>query len=219
MKTKKMLKGELFLTLVLIKIRIKELKVEIPSYPHKVRIGIKKNKDNIIFGAILAVNLIIKTSIDALLTPYLMQEYGPVNCFISTNIIYGVMGVLCVFWYDTLKKDWLMIEALKKYRLNGGHLLHKNRIIRFLLKKNKWGDFVKRGALFFKHPALYVIEYRDGISLYNGFAGKNTVILYLVYLLLMNLYWNGMVYLGIHIWSSLWDLLKFIVFLNFKIYL
>lgn len=212
MKTKKMLKGELFLTLVLINIRTKEIIAEAPSYPQRVKVWTLKNKDNIIFGSIFIINLTIKTLIDAWLTPFLMQKHGFLNCFIITNIIYGLLGVICVFIYDSLKKDWLMIEALKKYQLEGGHLRHKNKLIKFILKKNTKHEFVLDGLLFFKHPGLFVIKKRDGIAQYNGFAGKNIMLLYLTYLLIMNIYWNSMVYLSISIWDPIIGILKELFF-------
>lgn len=105
-----------------------------------------------------------------------------------------------------------MLEVLKKYQEKGGHLEHKNRLIRFILKNDKKNEFALNGLIFLKNPAAFVIKKRDGIAQYNGFAGKNIMVFYLIYLLLMNLYWNAMVYFGIHIWHSLWDWLKEIFF-------
>lgn len=212
MKTKKPLKGELFLSLVLITVRINEIVTLAPSYPKKVRDWSTENKANIIFGFIFAINIAIKFIIDMEITPFLIIKHSYIFSFITTNIIYALIGIISVFLYDKFKGDPVMIEALKKHQSEGGHLKYKNKLIKFILKRNKKNKFILNALLFFKNPGLMVIYHRDGSYLYNGFKGKYIKLLYLIYLLFMNLYWNTMVYFGISIWDPVVKILKELFF-------
>lgn len=212
MKTRKPLKGELFLSLVLITVRINEIVTLAPSYPKRAKDWTIENKANIIFGFIFAINIAIKFIIDVEITPSLIINYSYFYSFMTTNVIYALIGIISVFLYDKFKGDPVMIEALKKYQNEGGHLKHKNKLIKFILKRNKKNKFILNALLFFKNPGLMVIYQRDGSYQYNGFKGKHIRLLYLVYLLFMNLYWNTMVYFGISIWDPILKILKELFF-------
>lgn len=172
-----------------------------------------KNKKVRIFWLVFFINLGIKSAIDFWLTPILIKNDYLFSLFITT-VIYILMGIMSVKLYDKYGKgkDPLWVEDLKKFQSEGGHLKYKNKLIIFILKNDKKNEFVLNILLTFKNSGLGVIYKRPGFNLYNGFTGKNTKIFFIFNILVMTLYWNSMVYLGIHIWSSLWNLLKELFF-------
>lgn len=184
---------------------------------------VTKDKELRLFWSIFLVNLIFKELIDAVLTPFLIIEFGYKITLLTTILIYAFIGIYSVKLYDKKNKekkgDPLKIEALKKAQCKGKEIKNKNMIINFILKRNKKNKIILFILGSFKNPGLPVLYLRDGYNLYNGFAGKWIKFYFLLGLLIINFYWVTMVYLGISFWKPIWNLIKFIIFVNFKIYI
>jgi len=167
-----------------------------------------RNKELKRFWLIFFVNLMIKEIIDLYLTKYLIFNFNFLISLFSTTLIYLLIGIISIKIYDLYKQDIFWIEKLKNKQLSKNKIKDGNPLIKFILKRNKTNKFFLGLLLFFKNPALMVIYFRDNHSQYNGFAGKNIILYFAGYLLIMNLYWNLMVYFSISIWKILWGFLK-----------
>lgn len=132
-----------------------------------------------------------------------MVEFGYFLSLLCTTTIYTFIGILSVKVYDYYGIDCLWLEQLKKSQCEGDIFDSSNPLIRFIekwIKKNK--KFLGL-LLSFKNPGLMVIYYRDGFYQYNGFTGKNIKLIFLVNIVLINLYWNSIIYTGFSLWEFL----------------
>lgn len=160
------------------------------------------------FGTIFLINIVVKEFIDFILTPIVFIEFGIFSSFIFSTIVYLFVGIISVVWYDKHKTDCLGLEAFKEAQEKNTQIENSNRLIKFILNQTK-NNKKKIGLLLsFKNPGLVVIYLRDNHHLYNGFTGKNIKRVFLVNLLLLNLYWNITIYLG-YIGFSLREYLYF----------
>jgi len=208
----------LFLLFALIYIRRKEVTIarkiiETHDFIKKVPFWIKKSwtdKELRRFWIIFFINMGIKALIDIVLTPYLMMEVGYKSSLLYTTFTYLFIGTISLWIYDYYKIDVFWLESLKKDQFDNAKIKNKNSLIKFILKQNEATKLLLELVLFFKNPAFWVIYFREGEYLYNGFAGKNIKLHFTYYLLIMNIYWNTMVYLGLSLWKIIWKLIVFI---------
>lgn len=161
----------------------------------------ERMRKNIRFGSIFFINFGIKEVIDFILTPILMIEFGYILSLLTTTSIYLLIGIASVKIYDRHKQDCLYIEALKKAQADNKPLTKRNKLTEFILSWTKRNKIIFSLLLTFKNPGLFVIYFRDGVNLFNGFAGKNIKIIFLINLLVMNLYWNFVIYTGTPLWK------------------
>lgn len=206
----------LFLLFALIYIRRKEITIarkiiDINDFIKKIPFWIKKSwtdKRLRRFWIIFLINMVIKSLIDLWLTPHLMITVGYKSSLLYTTFIYLFIGITSLWIYDYFKTDVFWLESLKKDQLSSTKIKNKNKnhLINFILKNNTAKSLLEL-LLYFKNPAFWVVYSRDGNHLYNGFAGKNIKLHFTYYLLIMNIYWNTMVYLGLSLWKIIWKLI------------
>jgi len=167
----------------------------------------KRRNKVVRFGSIFLLNLTVKEIIDIGLTPFLIIKYGYTISLILTIIIYLLIGVLSVVLYDQYKKDFLLIEALKRKLANNEEISASNKLICFIIRWIHKGKFVLGILSSFKNPGLLVLLYRDGFDLYNGFTGKNIWWSFLRNIFLIQIYYHLFLYTGFSLWEYLHELL------------
>ena len=153
------------------------------------------------FGSVFLINLSVKGFIDIILNPILMIEFGYLLSILSTTLIYATIGIISVKLYDLYKIDCLMIESLKESQYNHDQISNKNRLVNLITKWAKRSRPLLGLLLSLKNTGLMVIYRRDGFHLYNGFAGKNIKLVFLINSLLVSIIWNTVVYTGFSIWE------------------
>ncbi len=160
------------------------------------------------FGSIFLLNFAVKEVIDFGLTPIIMVESGFTISLIITNIIYIIIGIVSVLIYDNYGIDVLWLEEWKYSQENKIQTTKSNKLIAFLNKGAQKRNWILCLALTFKNPGLFVIYFRTGSYLYNGFKGKNVKLFFLLNNFIMNMYWNTTVFFGIPILTLLIVLIK-----------
>lgn len=140
-------------------------------------------------SSFFAVNFIAKELIDWGLNSFLMYELHYWLSTLITTTIYLIIGFTTVKLYDDKKRDSFGFEALK---INREESDNQNNLGQLVVK------IIKTGFLFYlKNAGLFVIYFRKGSNLYDGFADKNMRRFFIIYLVLINILWNILVYLGV----------------------
>jgi len=160
------------------------------------------------FSSIFFINLAVKEAIDVILNPILMAEFGYFISFLITTVIYILIGILSVNIYDSSQSDCLWVEEYKHSKDSGKSIIVQNRIIRFVEKWANKNKYILGLLLSFKNPGLYVIFFRKGSYLFNGFSERKIKILFLVNIIIINVYWNTIVYSGMPFFILIWHLIK-----------
>lgn len=159
------------------------------------------------FGSIFLLNLAVKEIIDIGLTPFLIIKFGYVTSLVSTILIYFVIGIISVTLYDKYRKDFLLIETLKRAISLNEEIPDANKLIHFILKWMNKSKFILGLLLSFKNPGLLVVYYRDGCELYNGFSGRNIKWSFSRNILLIQFYYHVFLYTGFSLWRYLGEIL------------
>gem|GEM_PF-4695846 len=160
------------------------------------------------FSSIFFVNLGVKEVIDAILTPWMMVELGYLITLTIMIMIYILIGIISIQIYDRFGTDCLWIEEYKHSQSKGVTITPENRLIRFIEKWAKKSEKLLGLLLSFKNPGLYVIFFRNGSYLFNGFTGKNIKIIFLVNIIIINIYWSIIIFTGIPLFVFIWDIIK-----------
>ena len=152
---------------------------------------------------------------DFVLYPFVIAKYGilwgaPVMTMMSFLVCYAT-----ILFYDKTKKDWLGIETLKAIKDFSPKSIPKN-IMGGLLTKitNGFGEFtawilkksdlVVMTALSIQFDPFITVAYmRHGSHQYNGLSKRDWKI-FLISLLIGNIYWTMAVFTGITILEALW---------------
>ncbi len=156
-------------------------------------------------GTGILINSIIGYSLGVGVNPPIVLYCGYLLSVLITTIITIIIGALCVKAYDFYKIDWLLIEALKKARLEKSDLPN-NKVVEFIIKWSDKNKFLLFIFLFFRDSVLTVIYYREGDHLYNGFPTWKIKKLFLLSALSINIWWNAFLYLGFSLWNYLMTL-------------
>jgi hypothetical protein len=149
-----------------------------------------------LIGYIFIFNSILKSVIDIILTPVLISEFGFLKSLSITTFIYFLIGIISVKIYDFYKIDFFMIEALKKSQCENNQFYDKSIIVSIILKWTQKNKIILGLLLACQNVGLVVIYFRDGFYDYNGFCGKNIKLIFFIYLLIINIYWNIGVYIS-----------------------
>ena len=151
-------------------------------------------------GSFFVINIIIKELIDWLLNPILMVELGYWSSTLITTAIYLIIGFTTVRMYDSKKIDSYGFEFTKNTREEWNNIKNLGQLV---------VELFKTGFLFYlKNAGLFVIYFRKGSYLYNGFADKNMKRFFIIYLILINILWNVLVLLGISVFKLIFSFLK-----------
>ena len=156
----------------------------------------KARKSVTLIGYIFMFNLILKSVIDMILTPILMSEFGFLKSLSITTLIYLIIGIISIRIYDFYKIDFFMIEALKKSQCENSQFCDKSIIVDIILKWAQKNKIILGLLLASQNLGLVVIYFRDGFYDYNGFCGKNIKLIFFIYLLIINIYWNIGIFIG-----------------------
>lgn len=140
-------------------------------------------------SSFFTINIVAKELIDWGLNYYLMYELHYLLSTLITTAIYLIIGFTTVKLYDDKKKDSFGFEALKIDREESDN---QNNLGLLVVK------IIKTSFLFYlKNAGLFVIYFRKGSYLYDGFTDKNMRRFFIIYLVLINILWNILVYLGL----------------------
>jgi len=153
------------------------------------------------FGSVFLLNLAVKEIIDVILTPFLIISLGYISSLFITITIHCLIGIFSIKLYDNYKKDFLLIEALKRALFLNEKILTSNKLIGFILKGMSKSKFILGLLLSLKNSGLLVIYYRDGYDLYNGFSGKNIRWSFIRNILLIQIYYHILMYTGFSLWE------------------
>ncbi len=168
----------------------------------------EKMKKNIRFGSIFFINLGIKGIIGLIVNPILMIKFDYAISLSITFLIYILIGIFSVKIYDKYRKDCLWIEALKEALHKDQGFPQKNKIIKRILRWTKRNNTILSLSLSWMNTGLVVIFRRPGFYLYNGFTGRSIKLVFLVNSLIINIYWNTVIFVLVPIFILLWDILK-----------
>jgi hypothetical protein len=151
-------------------------------------------------GSIFIINIIFKELIDWLLNPILMIELGYWLSTLITTIIYLIIGFATVRMYDSKKIDSFGFESSKYTRDEWDSKKNLGQLVM---------QIFRTGFLFYlKNAGLFVIYFRKGPYLYNGFTDKNMRRFFVIYLIFINILWNILVLLGISVFKVIFAFLK-----------
>ena len=147
-------------------------------------------------GVILLSNFIFKTIFEWGLVPLLMVELGFLKTLIITILFFLLFGFISIKIYDFYRKDYLLIEALKESQKNNTNIKRSsliNMILKWATKNKFWlGLFLSS-----QNPGLFVLYYRQGFYLYDGIKDKKLKIFFIRNILILSLYLNIFLYLGL----------------------
>ena len=151
--------------------------------------------------SIIALNFGLNTVIEVEIIPRLILKYGYLNSFLVTMVIFFIIGVVSVTLYDIHKKDIFKIEALKEnpslFYNNSG----SNKLIKFILKWEQKSRLLFIIILSFKNPGLFVLYFRKGVFLFNGFSDRKIGIYFLGIIILISSILIGLEVGVISIWK------------------
>lgn len=151
-------------------------------------------------GSFFVINIIIKEILDWLLNPILMIELHYWLSTLITTTIYLIIGFVTVRRYDSKETDSFGFEAIKGTR---EELNNKKNLGQLVM------EIFRTGFLFYlKNAGLFVIYFRKGSNLYDGFTDKNMRNFFLIYLVLINILWNVLVLLGISVFRIIFAFFK-----------
>jgi len=153
------------------------------------------------FGAIFFFNTIFKGIVEWVLIPLSMKELGFLKTFIFTNLFLLSLGFFSIKLYDYYGKDCLSLENLKKSQDNKIEVEKGNNLINMILKWADKNPFLLSLFLSSQNPALTVLYYRYGHNLYNGFTGRKLILIFLRNILILSLYINTLLYLGLKVFK------------------
>ena len=155
--------------------------------------------------SIIALNFGLNTGIEIKLIPYLILKYGYTNSFLLTIGIFFTIGVVSVILYDLCKKDLFKIEALKEnpslFYNNSG----SNKLIKFILKWEQKSRLLFIIILSFKNPGLFILYFRKGFFLFNGFSDTRIGLYFLGIIFLISSILIGIEAVGISIWRLIFS--------------
>jgi hypothetical protein len=141
----------------------------------------------------LIVNWAMTWGFNFLLYPFLVYIYG---IFLGGLIMMILSFFLCygtILFYDWTKRDWIGIETIKGIK----ELNPKNKAGKFFSWVVKKGDPAILLFLSIKFDPFITVAYmRHGAHKYNGLSKRDWTI-FLISLILGDIYWVLTVYLGI----------------------
>lgn len=151
-------------------------------------------------GSFFVVNIIIKELLDWLLNPVLMIELGYWLSTLITTVIYLILGFMTVRLYDSKKIDSFGFEFTKNTREEWNNIKNLGQLVM---------ELFRTGFLFYlKNAGLFVIYFRKGSYLYNGFTDKNMKRFFIMYLIFINILWNMLVLIGISVFKLIFSFPK-----------
>lgn len=134
-----------------------------------------------------------------------MTNFGYKISLITTTLIYIVIGIVSVRLYDHYKGGPLsFIESWKLNKEDEAQTTRLNYIISF------FGKVILSIVLSFKNTGLFVLVFRKGSYLFNGFAGKYIKLIFLINSFLINVIWNIVIYYLSPIFIMIWEIIKVI---------
>ena len=155
--------------------------------------------------SIIALNFGLNTAIEIKLIPYLILKYGYINSFLLIIGIFFTIGVVSVILYDLYKEDIFKIEALKE---NPSHFYNNsgsNKLIKFILKWEQKSRLLFIIILSFKNPGFFILYFRKGFFLFNGFSDIRIGLYFLGIIFLISSILIGIEAVGISIWRLIFS--------------
>lgn len=182
-------------------------------------IAMKKRKWVMTLGLGLLGNWLITWCFDFLLYPFVIARSGIIyGGFIMTFLSF-IICYLSILFYDGTKKDWLGIETIKSveefqpkklpsfflYRYATQIFNLIGFTLAFLMKKS---DLLLMIVLSIKFdPFITVLHIRHGSHQYNGLSARDWKV-FLISLLIGNIYWTLAVYMGISLFELVFNYLR-----------
>jgi hypothetical protein len=159
--------------------------------------------------AILGVGVLadraISYSFDLILYPYIIWRYGLLFGGLVMALVSLIVCLLCIWFYDWSKKDWLGIETLKGIKeYNGSN--RWGRLIAWSLRCSDPAACVVLSVTF--DPFITMAYLRKGS--YNGMSRRDWRI-FLGSWLIGNAYWTMACWLGVSVMEWAWNAVKGVV--------
>lgn len=163
------------------------------------------------FGTIFLLNLGVKMAIDGPLNTELMINLGYLISLILSILIYVIIGIVSVKIYDKYGNNSLGLEFIKESLSKEEEVQITNPLIRFIVNiRKKSSNFILGILLSAKNPGLFVVLYRKVPCLYNGFPGIKIKWCFFRNIILVETYWNTMLYYGV----SQWGVIKCLLYIQ-----
>ena len=153
--------------------------------------GLRKNIAQ--FGTIFLINLAVKEFIDLVINPILMFYTKYFISTIITIIIYIIFGIISVKIYDYYKERFSVIEINKKT----SDIIQNENVNSLITLIKKYLRYIK--TFFFElflsmqNPGLFVLYRRDESGIRTGFQGKNVKLMFVIYIIIINIAWNAII--------------------------
>ena len=164
------------------------------------------------FGTIFLLNLGVKMAIDGPLSTELMINLGYLISLMLSILIYVIIGIVSVKIYDRHGDNSLGLEFIKESLSKEEEVQITNPLIKFIVNiRKKSGNFILGILLSAKNPGLFVVLYRKVPCLYDGFPEVKIKWCFFRNIILVETYWNTIVYFGVSEWEILEKVLYFFV--------
>lgn len=132
-----------------------------------------------------------------------MIKWGYTLSLILTILIYLFVGVMTIIINNSYNTYVEWFEYLKNIQYNDAKI-KKIWIVRLIMRIIGSSKFLLALSLYLKNLGLLIIYFRNS----NGSLKKYIKLLVILYLIVANIVWNILVYLGISISGVVWVFIK-----------
>lgn len=147
----------------------------------------------------LSVNQAIDYAFNYALYPFVIYRLGVFSGGAGMAVLSFAVCLLCLWFYDWSKRDWLGIEAIKSMKSYEG-ASYLGRMFAGLMQKGEPMAIVVLSVKF--DPFITMLYLRDGA--FNGMSRRDWRI-FLTSCLISNAYWILACYMGISLVEWLWQ--------------
>lgn len=141
------------------------------------------------FSAGFLVQRIVNNSCGYIASIYLVSHFSIVTSMLYMSILSLITCYALIFIYDSIKKDWFLIESFKKSIENKENLSQKSRLVK-IIKKRKW-------FLILWDPTTTVLIYREGSYKWNNIPNIKILGLFVLSSIASNIIWVSLISTGL----------------------
>jgi hypothetical protein len=153
----------------------------------------------------LSSNRLLGWLTDYLLYPFIIYEFGVIKGGFINTFFSFVACFFLIILYDWLKRDYLLIETVKKLRDYNG-TQKTGRILSWILRQGKPVIFLFLSIK--EDPFITTVYMREKANQYAGLTKRDWGI-FLSSVIISNAYWIFVCYMGISLVEWAWKNIKF----------